>query len=186
MITVVFWLDLRPLLRQPRRDCWLLPSQESVETCSLWRAWEWECPSALWATGLLGLASNRLLLLCFQRHEVPPTPNPPPWPGLKTIMKIYLKKVPTASLADSGSWVQSINAMLYTGILPSRLVSFLQSSPEPCGALFSCFPNEKLFQRSSAPHVSSFPGVSLLTNCNLCDLFCIFLSQCEPLLISPS
>lgn len=87
MIAVVFWLDLRPLLRQRRKDRRLLPSQEFM---------------ALALQGGLGRSAQALRgrqpCWAWPQTCVAFRSMRSPRPGLKTIIKIYLKKSPSLLL----------------------------------------------------------------------------------------
>lgn len=76
-----------------------------------------QCRSPLWEIALLCLASNWLPVLCFQKHEMPP-------PGLKTIIKMYLKKSPsflllTLAVRYEASTKRCIQKFCLPGLFPS-------------------------------------------------------------------
>ena len=111
--------------------------------------------SSLQEVALLCLASNRLLTLCFQRHETPPA-RP------KNNNNRTFEKSPMVSLADFGSYVQSISKTLYTDTCLPGLFPSYRAILNLVGALSSCVLNEKIFQRLLAPQVCSFPAVFTL------------------------
>lgn len=113
-----------------------------------------------------GLGLN---MRCFQKHEIPPPP------GLKTIIKIYLRKSPsllllTLAIRYKASTECCIQKFCLPGLFPScRTILNL------VGLFSHVFLMRKYFRDHWHHRFLPFWGFLLLTNCNLYDLFYIFL-----------
>ena len=134
-------------------------------------------PSSVWEMAPLCLASDRLHGLCFQKHEIL-------LPGLKTIIKTYSNKpqsplLLTLAVRYKAPTKRGIQKFCLPGLFPSY-----RTTLNLVGLFFHVFLMRKYFRDYWHHRFISFWQFSLLTNCNLWDLFSIFLSQYGPHLIN--
>lgn len=134
-------------------------------------------PSSVWEMAPLCLASDRLHGLCFQKHEIL-------LPGLTTIIKTYSNKpqsplLLTLAVRYKAPTKRGIQKFCLPGLFPSY-----RTTLNLVGLFFHVFLMRKYFRDYWHHRFISFWQFLLLTNCNLWDLFSIFLSQYGPHLIN--